>query len=55
MHKEMLVLNDWLRSYFKTSPQAIIDQGKVSNDAFDRKDLDYFVNPLKRYAKENKL
>ena len=55
MHKEMLVLNDWLRSYFKASPQAIIDQGRISNDAFDRKDIDYFVNPLKRYAKENKL
>jgi hypothetical protein len=54
-HKEMLVLNDWLRSYFKPSPQAIIDQGRLSNDAFDRKDIEYFVNPLKRYAKENKL
>ena len=54
-HKEMLVLNDWLRSYFKTSPQSIIDQGRASNDAFERKDLDYFVNPLKRYAKEHNL
>lgn len=55
MHKEMLVLNDWLRSYFKASPQSIIDQGRISNDAHERKDLDYFLNPLKRYAKENKL
>jgi hypothetical protein len=54
-HKEMLVLNDWLRGYFKTHPQAILDQGRLSNEAFERKDLEYFVNPLKRYAKENKL
>jgi hypothetical protein len=54
-HREMLVLNDWLRSYFKPSPQAILDQGRISNDAHERKDLDYFLNPLKRYAKENKL
>lgn len=54
-NKELMVLCDWLRSYFKTTPQGIIDQGRISNDAFQRRDLDYFVNPLKRYAKENKL
>jgi hypothetical protein len=54
-NKEMLVLNDWLRSYFKASPQSIIDQGRLSNEAFERKDLGYFANPLKRYAKENNL
>lgn len=54
-HKEMLVLNDWLRSYFKPNPQAILDQGRISNDAFDRRDKDYFINPLKSYAKTNNL
>lgn len=54
-HKEMLVLNDWLRSYFKTNPQAILDQGKLSNEAFERKDKDYFINTLKSYAKQNNL
>lgn len=54
-HKEMLVLNDWLRSYFKPNPQAILDQGRISNDAFDKKDKDYFINPLKSYAKTNNL
>jgi hypothetical protein len=54
-NKEMMVLNDWLRSYFKATPQGIIDQGRISNDAFSRNDKDYFINPLKRYAKENNL
>lgn len=54
-NKEMLVLNDWLRSYFKTNPQAILDQGKLSNEAFERRDREYFINPLKSYAKQNNL
>lgn len=54
-HKEMLVLNDWLRCYFKTHPQAILDQGKLSNEAFERGDREYFIAPLRRYAAENRL
>jgi hypothetical protein len=53
--REMLVLNDWLRCYFKTNPQAIIDQGRISNEAFERNDKEYFINPLRKYAKENGL
>lgn len=54
-HKEMLALNDWLRCYFKTHPQAILDQGRLSNEAFERGDREYFIAPLRRYVTENKL
>jgi hypothetical protein len=53
-HKEMLVLNDWLRSYFRKG-EDILKQGLISNEQFKNKNVEYFVNPLKRYAKENKL
>ena len=53
-HKEMMVLNDWLRSYFRKG-EDILKQGLISNEQFKNKNLEYFVNPLKRYAKENKL
>jgi hypothetical protein len=53
-HKEMLVLNDWLRSYFRKG-EDILRQGLISNEQFKNKNVEYFVNPLKRYAKENKL
>jgi hypothetical protein len=54
-NREMVVLNDWLRSYFTTRPEKIIEQGKKSNEAFERGDKEYFIAPLKRYAKENGL
>jgi hypothetical protein len=50
---EKAVLGDWLRCYFKPTPQAIIDQGRISNQK--ETDLNYFLIPLKRYAEENKL
>lgn len=53
-HKEMMVLNDWLRTYFGDG-EKLLKQGLISNQKALEKDLDYFVNPLKRYAKENKL
>jgi hypothetical protein len=53
-HKEMMVLNDWLRSYFKKG-EDILKQGLISNEQFKANNLDYFINPLKRYAKENNL
>lgn len=53
-HKEMMVLNDWLRSYFKKG-EDILKQGLISNEQFKNNNLDYFINPLKRYAKDNNL
>jgi hypothetical protein len=53
-YQEMAVLNDWLRSYFKKG-ENILAQGLVTNEAFERNDVEYFVRPLRNYAKENKL
>jgi hypothetical protein len=53
-YQEMLVLNDWLRSYFKKG-EGILQQGLVSNEAFKRNDKEYFTRPLRNYAKEHNL
>lgn len=53
-YREMLVLNDWLRSYFKKG-EAILQQGLISNQAFERDDREYFTRPLRNYAREHKL
>lgn len=53
-HKEMMVLNDWLRTYFGDG-EKLLKQGLISNQKHLEKDTEYFVNPLKRYAKENNL
>lgn len=52
---EQCVLNDWLRSYFATHPEKIIEQGRKSNEAYERNDKDYFIAPLRRYAQEHRL
>lgn len=46
---------DWIRAYCPNQPQKIIEQGKISNQKALEKDVDYFLLPLKRYAKENNL
>lgn len=54
-HYEMCVLIDWLRTYFSSNPEAIIKQGLTTNQKALDGDRDYFLLPLKRYAKENRL
>lgn len=54
-YQEMCVLNDWLRTYFSSDPKKVIDQGIISNQKAYDGDRDYFLRPLERYAKENKL
>jgi hypothetical protein len=53
-HKEMMVLNDWCRCYFGDG-EKLLKQGLISNQKAQDKDLDYFVNPLKSYAKQHGL
>lgn len=53
-HKEMMVLNDWCRCYFGDG-EKLLRQGLISNEKAQAKDLDYFLNPLKSYAKTNNL
>jgi hypothetical protein len=53
-HIEMCVLNDWLRCYYGKG-EEIIKQGLTSNEMANLGNKDYFLNPLKRYAKENNL
>jgi hypothetical protein len=47
-HKEMCILGDWMRSYFKGA-EEIIKQGNLP------KDRDLYLKHYKMYAKENKL
>jgi hypothetical protein len=53
-HKEMMVLNDWCRCYFGDG-EKLLKQGLISNQKAVEKDLDYFLNPLKSYAKQHGL
>lgn len=53
-HKEMMVLNDWCRCYFGDG-EKLLRQGLISNEKAQAKDLDYFLNPLKSYAKQHEL
>lgn len=53
-HKEMMVLNDWCRCYFGDG-EKLLRQGLISNEKAQEKDLDYFLNPLKSYAKQHGL
>lgn len=53
-YQEMCVLNDWLRTYFKKG-EDVLKQGLISNEQADKRNPEYFINPLKRYAKENNL
>lgn len=53
-YQEMCVLNDWLRSYFKKG-EDVLKQGFISNEQAQKRSSDYFLNPLKRYAKEHNL
>lgn len=53
-YQEMCVLNDWLRSYFKKG-EDVLKQGFISNEQQVAGNREYFINPLKRYAKENNL
>ena len=53
-YQEMCVLNDWLRSYFKKG-EDVLKQGLISNEQQAAGNKEYFINPLKRYAKENNL
>ena len=52
---EMCVLGDWCRSHFASDPKKIIEQGRKSNDASQRNDLEYFVRPLKMFCEANRL
>jgi hypothetical protein len=54
-HNEMMVLNDWCRTYFSKDPKAILTQGSVSNLAADEGDREYFLKHLRLFAKENRL
>jgi hypothetical protein len=53
-YQEMAVLNEWLRTYFKKG-EDILAKGKQTNEEALRGNRDYFLNPLKKYAKENNL
>jgi len=53
-YQEMSVLNEWLRTYFKKG-EDILAKGKQTNEEAEKRNRDYFLNPLKRYAKENNL
>ena len=53
-YQEMVMLNDWLRTYFKKG-EDIIEQGYLSNQAAERGDREYFLKHLRLYAKENSL
>jgi hypothetical protein len=53
-YQEMCVLNDWLRTYFKKGDD-VLKQGLLSNEQANAKNKDYFINSLKRYAKEHGL
>lgn len=52
--QEMLVLCDWLRSYFGTGAQ-LLGQGLKSNMAHEADDREYFTKQLRAYAKEHNL
>lgn len=52
---EIAMLGDWCRAYLTKEPKKIIEQGKISNAAAERGDREYFLRPLKLYAKENNL
>lgn len=52
---EVAMLGDWCRAYLTKEPKKIIEQGKMSNDAAARDDREYFIRPLKMYARENNL
>jgi hypothetical protein len=53
--KEQCVLNDWLRTYFSSQPEKIIEQGKISNQKFIDGDREYFLHQLRNFAKDNNL
>ena len=54
-HIEMCFLCDWLRTYFTDRPEKIIEQGKISSQSAFSGDIDYFINPLKKYVEHNGL
>jgi hypothetical protein len=53
-YQEMAVLNEWLRTYFKKG-EDILAKGKQTNEEAEKRNREYFLNPLKKYAKENNL
>lgn len=54
MHKEMMVLFDWIRCY-NGDGEKLLRQGLISNQKALEKDVEYFLHPLRKYAKENGL
>lgn len=53
-YQEMAVLNEWLRTYFKKG-EDILAKGKQTNEEADKRNREYFIAPLRRYAAENRL
>lgn len=46
----MCVVNDWIRANFPMHPAKIIEQGKNTNEQASIGNVDYILNPLKRYC-----
>ena len=55
MDVEASVLFDWLRAYQPQAPIKVIEQGKKSNEAWEKNDKEYFIRPLRNFAKDNLL
>lgn len=53
-YREMSVLNEWLRTYFKKGEDILL-KGQQTNLEADRNNREYFIEPLRRYATENRL
>lgn len=55
MDTEVSLLCDWIRAYQPQAPIKVIEQGKKSNEAWEKNDREYFIRPLRKFAKDNLL